>query len=218
MNERPFQKLPGCRASAFTELDAPALQPLPVQPYELARFKAVTVHIDYHIEIDKHRYSVPHALVGLKLDARITAGAVELLHRGRRVASHARNDRVGGYTTAVEHMPAAHRAHLEWTPQRLIHWGQQIGGATGALVARLLQEQRHPEHGYRACLGLLSLSRRYGRDRLEAACALALELGVHRYRHVRDILINNRDRAAATTPVEWVSPSHAHVRGSSYYQ
>ncbi|WP_413926074.1 Mu transposase domain-containing protein [Caballeronia cordobensis] len=217
LNERPFQKLPGCRASAFTELDAPALQPLPVQPYELARFKAVTVHIDYHIEIDKHRYSVPHALVGLKLDARITAGAVELLHRGRRVASHARNDRVGGYTTVVEHMPAAHRAHLEWTPQRLIHWGQQIGGATGALVARLLQEQRHPEHGYRACLGLLSLSRRYGRDRLEAACALALELGVHRYRHVRDILINNRDRAAATTPVEWVSPSHAHVRGSSYY-
>ncbi|AOJ17108.1 IS21 family transposase [Burkholderia vietnamiensis] len=218
LNERPFQKLPGCRASAFVELDAPALQPLPLQPYELARFKTVTVHIDYHVEINKHRYSVPHALVGLKLDARITAGAVELLHRGRRVASHARNDCTGSYTTVVEHMPAAHRAHLEWTPQRLIHWGQQIGSATGALVTRLLQEQRHPEHGYRACLGLLSLSRRYGRDRLEAACALALELGVHRYRHVRDILVNNRDRAAATTPADWISPSHAHVRGPSYYQ
>ncbi|CDY74443.1 Mobile element protein [Caballeronia glathei] len=115
-------------------------------------------------------------------------------------------------------MPAAHRAHLEWTPQRLIHWGQQIGAATGVLVTRLLQEQRHPEHGYRACLGLLSLSRRYGRERLEAACALALELGVHRYRHVRDILINNRDRAAVATPADWISPSHAHVRGPGYYQ
>ena len=137
LNGRLFQKLPGCRATAFAELDAPALQPLPVQPYELARFKLVTVHIDYHVEIDKHRYSVPQALVGLKLDARITAGAVELLHRGRRAASHARNDRVGGHTTVVEHMPAAHRAHLEWTPQRLIHWCQQVGGATGALVTRL---------------------------------------------------------------------------------
>jgi transposase len=109
---RPAE-LPGCRASASANLDAPALQPLPAQPYELARFKTVTVHIDYHVEINKHRYSVPHALVGLKLDARITAGAVERLHRGRRVASHARNDRAGGYTTVVEHMPAAHRAHLE---------------------------------------------------------------------------------------------------------
>lgn len=218
LNERPFQKLPGCRASAFAQLDAPVLLPLPAQPYELARFKTVTVHIDYHVEVSKHRYSVPHALVGLKLEARITGGAIELLHRGRRVASHARNDRAGGYTTIVEHMPAAHRAHLEWTPQRLQHWAQQIGAATAALVTRLLEEQRHPEHGYRACLGLLSLSRRYGRDRLEAACALALELGVHRYRHVREILLNNRDRAVAMTPADWTSPSHAHVRGPGYYQ
>jgi hypothetical protein len=206
------QKLPGCRTSSFAELEAPALQSRPALPYVPARFRTVTLHIDNHFEIDQHRYSVPHALVGLKLDARITAGAVELLHRGCRVASRARNDRADADTTVVEHMPAAHRAHLEWTPQRLVHWSQQIGAATGALVTRLLQEQRHPEHGYRACLGLPSLSRRYGRERLEAACVLALELGVHHYRHVRDILIDNRGRASTATPSMMMQHTLAQLR------
>lgn len=218
VNERPFQKLPGSRASVFAELDAPALLPLPPQRYELARFKTVKVHIDYHIEVDGHRYSVPHALVGQTLEARLTKRGVELLLRGQRVAAHVRSDRRGGYTTVEAHMPAAHRAHLEWTPQRLIEWGQQIGMACGELITRLLQTYKHPEHGYRSCLGLLSLSRRYGRERLEAACERALALGTVRYRHVRDLLANNRDLIAQEKPAEWTSPAHANVRGPDYYQ
>jgi transposase len=127
LNERPFQKLPGSHASVFAQIDAPALQPLPLQPYELAHFKTAKVHIDYHVEIEQHRYSVPHALVGQTVEARITASGVELLHHGQRVTSHARNRQRGGFTTVAEPMPTAHRAHLEWTPQRLIHWGQGIG-------------------------------------------------------------------------------------------
>lgn len=218
VNERPFQKLPGSRASTFTELDAPALMPLPVQPYELARFKTVKVHIDYHVELEGHRYSVPHALVGQTLEARITGHGVELLLRGQRVAAHARNDRRGGYTTVDLHMPAAHRAHLQWTPQRLIDWGQRIGLACGEFVTRLLQTYKHPEHGYRSCLGLLSLSRRYGNDRLEAACERALALGTFRYRHVRDLLANNRDLVPQEASADWTSPAHANVRGPGYYQ
>ena len=218
LNQRPFQKLPGSRASVFAELDAPALMPLPAQPYELARFKTVKVHIDYHVELDGHRYSVPHALVGQALEARLTRHGVELLLRGQRVAAHARSDRRGGYTTVEAHMPAAHRAHLEWTPQRLIDWGQRIGLACGELVTRLLQTYKHPEHGYRSCLGLLSLSRRYGNDRLEAACERALALGTFRYRHVRDLLANNRDLVAQQASSEWSSPAHANVRGPDYYQ
>ena len=155
VNERPFQKLPGSRASTFAEIDAPVLMPLPAQLYELARFKTVKVHIDYHVELHGHRYSVPHALVGQMLEARITGHGVELLLRGQRV-----------------------------------------GLACGELVKRLLQTYKHPEHGYRSCLGLLSLSRRYGNDRLEAACERALALGTFRYRHVRDLLANNRDTRA----------------------
>jgi transposase len=218
LNEKPFQKLPGSRASTFAALDAPALLPLPSQPYEMAQFKTVKVHIDYHVDVEQHRYSVPHALVGQALEARITTAVIELLHRGQRVASHARSSRHGGFTTTAAHMPAAHRAHMEWTPQRLIHWGQSIGPATGEAVTRLMQENKHPEHGYRACLGLLSLAKRFGKPRLEAGCMLALQIGACQYRHVRNILVNNRDQSAPATAGDWVSPNHAHVRGPGYYQ
>ena len=218
LNLKLFQKLPGSRASAFKELDAPALQPLPAQPYELATFKTVRVHIDYHVEFDGHRYSVPNALVGRVLEARATARAVEVLHRGERVASHLRSAHVGGLTTVAEHMPVAHQAHMQWSPQRLIHWGQSIGVATGRTVERILAERKHPEHGYRACLGLLSLVKRFGKPRLEAACLIALELGTTRVSHVRDILASGRDQLAPVSVPEWTSPEHANVRGPGHYQ
>ncbi|MEC5215029.1 transposase [Polaromonas sp. CG_9.5] len=218
LNAKPFQKLPGCRASSFAELDAPALQPLPLQTWELAVYKTVRVHIDQHVEFEGHRYSVPHSLVGLALEARITARAVEIVHRGERVACHLRCAHKGGFTTVPEHLSAAHRAHLEWTPERLIHWGTSIGVATGRIVTRLLEERQHPEHGYRACLALLSLARRYGKPRLEAACLIALELGTTKSAHVRDILANGRDLLVPVATPEWTSPVHAHVRGPGYYQ
>lgn len=153
------------------------------------------------------------------MEARITAHAVELLHRGQRVASHPRST-AGAATTLAQHMPAAHRAHLQWTPERLIHWGQSIGPATAEVVTHLLQRHAHPEPGYRSCLGLLALAKRYGKPRLEAACGLAVHIGASQYRHVRDILANNRDKVGLTSTDqgEWVSPDHAHVRGPSYYQ
>jgi transposase len=218
LNNRPFQKLPGSRASVFAEIDRPALLPLPAHRYELARFKTVKVNIDYHVEVDYHRYSVPHPFVGQELDARLTAHAVELLLRGQRIASHVRSNRRGGFTTLPEHMPAAHRAHLEWSPQRLIAWGARIGVATGEVVRRLLAERKHPEHGYRACLGLLSLAKRFGTARLEAACERALALGAFQYRHVRDVLLNNRDRIAPGTSADWTAPAHENVRGPGYYR
>ena len=217
LNNRAFQKLDGSRASLFAALDAPALSSLPAQPWQWATFKTVKVHIDYHVEVDSHRYSVSHSLVGLELEARVTDALVELLHRGQRVACHARSERRGGFTTLDEHMPAAHRAHKQWTPERLIHWGSGIGANTGIFVTQLLQRFRHPEHGYRSCLGLLSLAKRYGNARVEAACTLALELGAGHYRHVRDILANGRDLAAKPATTDWVSPPHDNVRGAANY-
>ena len=117
-----------------------------------------------------------------------------------------------------EHLSAAHRAHLQWTPERLIHWGETIGVATGRFVVRLLEQRRHPEHGYRACLGLLSLAKRYGKPRLEAACLLALEIGVTKYTNVREILANGRDQERTKDTTQWTSPEHEHVRGAAYYQ
>jgi transposase len=218
LNERRFQKIDGSRASLFASLDAPALSGLPPQRWQWVSFKTVKAHIDYHVEVDFHRYSVPHSLVGLELEARITDALVEVLHRGQRVACHARISRRGGFTTLDEHMPAAHRAHKQWTPERLIHWGGEVGPSTRAFVTQLLQRFRHPEHGYRSCLGLLSLAKRYGPARLEAACAIALELGAGYYRHVRDILANGRDLVAPAPPEpEWVAPVHANLRGAAYF-
>lgn len=218
LNTKPFQKLPGSRASTFAELDAPALLPLPPQRYEMAHFKTVKVGINYHAEVERHHYSVPHALVGKMLEARITASTVELVHRGQRVASHVRSALQGGSSTVPEHMPAAHRAHMEWTPERLLHWGGTVGPATAEVVARMLSGNRHPEHGYRACLGLQSLARLYGESRLEAACTLALQIGACQCRHVREILANKRDQSVAPPAADWISPAHAHVRGPDYYK
>jgi transposase len=218
LNNRAFQKLPGSRASVFAEIDAPALMALPEQAWEWAVFKTARVHIDSHIEFEGHRYSVPHALVGMALELRITAGAVEVVHRGQRVASHMRCAHKGGYTTVVEHLPEHHQAQAQWTPERLINWGQRIGVACATTVERMLQRQQHPEHAYRACLGLLSLSKRYGEARLESACTLACQLGTSKYTHIRDILVNRRDLLQPSTTPEWSSPTHAHVRGAGYYQ
>lgn len=218
LNQRAFQKLPGSRASVFAQFDAPALNALPRQAWQWAVFKTVRAHIDSHVEFEGHRYSVPNALVGVQLELRVTAQAVEVLHRGERVASHMRCAHKGGYTTVVEHLPARHQHHAQWSPERLMDWGQRIGVACAATVEKLLKRQSHPEHAYRACLGLLSLSKRYGQDRLEAACTLALSLGTSKYTHIRDILVNRRDLLQASTAPEWTAPAHAHVRGANYYQ
>ena len=218
LNNKPFQKLPGSRASVFAQIDAPALRTLPMQAWELAEFKTVKAHIDSHVQFDGHHYSVPHALIGQSMEVRATQRCVEVLHRGQRVASHARSAHQGKFTTVTEHLPKAYQAHLQWSPQRLIHWGQDIGVATGGLVSRMLETHQHPEHGYRACLALLSLAKRYGKPRLEGACLIALELGTTKASHVREILANGRDLVKPSTAPDWISPAHANVRGAAYYQ
>lgn len=169
LNRRPFKKLPGNRREWFERLDQPALKPLPALPYQVAFFKRCRFNIDYHIDIEGHHYSVPHALARQEVEARLCCGTVEILHHGKRVASHARSSQRGAHTTVADHMPAAHRAHLEWTPGRFLNWGASIGVAVAQVVRHLLTHRPHPEMGYRACLGLLALAKQYGNARLTYA-------------------------------------------------
>jgi transposase len=221
LNARPFQRLPGSRASAFASLDRPALRPLPATPYVYAEWAKVKVAFDYHVEVDEHYYSVPHALVGHEAMARVTAATVEVYHQSQRVATHARSYQRGTHTTLAEHMPASHRAHASWTPRRLIEWGRSIGPATGAIVEHLLVTKPHPEQGYRACLGLLALARRYGEPRLEAASRLALTLNRPTRASVESILKTGRDQrpahVGATSTDAPELPAHDNVRGPAYY-
>ena len=165
-------------------------------------------------------YSVPHALVREKGELPHTAQTVEVYYRGQRVASHRRSSVRGQHTTKPEHMPKAHQKHLDWMPSRLIRWGSTIGPQTAGLVEAILSERPHPEQGYRSCLGILRLGKRYGPERLEAACARALAVGARSYRHVDSILKHGLDRMpplvpAATPPRPPVL--HENVRGRDYY-
>ena len=217
LNTRSFKKLPGNRRSAFDALDRPAMKPLPAVPYEYALWKAATVGIDYHIDIERHYYSVPHALVGETVEARYSAATVECYYRARRVAVHGRSYQVGAHTTLPEHMPKAHRAHAEWSPSRLIHWAGTVGPNTQAVVEYQLTHKPHPEQGYRACLGVMALAKEYGPERLEAAAARAVAIGSPTRSSVKSILQRRLDRGGTTTTDEQTVPTHDNVRGPGYY-
>ncbi len=218
LNSRPFQKLPGTRKSLFDSLDRPAMQPLPATPYQYAEWKKVRVNIDYHVAIDKHYYSVPYQLVKQQLEARITSNTVELMHKGRRVASHRRSYRPGAHTTVNVHMPKAHREYAEWTPERLVRWAGETGPATVKLVEKILTSRPHPQHGFRACLGLMRLGKRYSTVRLEAASRRALAIGSCSYKSVESILKNGLDRKPLpSTTMETPAIEHHNLRGSDYY-
>ena len=218
LNERPFQRLPGSRRSAFEALDKPALKPLPHTPYEYAEWKQVKPGIDYHVELDMHYYSVPHRWVGHVLDMRSTATVIEVFRKSQRVASHPRSHK-GGFTTLPEHMPSSHRAHQQWSPGRVLNWAKDSGPATLEVVKRQLQDLPHPEHGYRRCLGLLSHARRYSKPRLEAACERALAIHSPSYRSVTSILKQGLDRQPLPEDgaAQEELPLHANVRGPGYY-
>lgn len=213
-----FRGLGVSRADLLKE-ERSALLPLPADRYELATFKRAKVSIDYHVEFDDHYYSAPYRLIHEQVEVRATRGTVEILHKGQRVASHLRSyGKTKKYVTDPSHMPAAHREHLQWTPSKLIEWGSSVSPSVGEVVETILRTRPHPEHGYRACLGLKRLAKRYGHERLGAACARALAMRSPGYRTVADILKNGMDRVppkprSATAPVI----EHQNVRGPEYY-
>ncbi len=200
LNQRRFRKREGTRASLFAELDRPALQPLPSERYELSEWKSVRANIDYHVEIDRHYYSVPYQLVGRALEARFTATTVEIFHRSMRVASHPRSSAAYRHTTNPEHRPKSHQAHLEWSPSRLIHWAESVGPATAQIINSILETKPHPEMGYRSCLGILRLAKTYSNERLESASQRALQLRAFSYQSLRSILKNSLDRQLSLEP------------------
>ncbi len=220
LNDRPMRTYRASRRELFLRLDQPALRPLPGKPFVFSEWKLAKVNIDYHVELDGHYYSVPHALVGAEVDLCFTARTLEVYRRGERVASHRRGGQRGRHTTKPSHMPKSHQKHMAWTPSRLIHWGENVGKSTGALVTAILADRPHPEQGYRSCLGILRLGKRYGNDRLEAACARAHRVGARSYRHVESILKNGLDRVEPVSAQKSPQPSlalHENVRGSDYY-
>jgi transposase len=219
LNQRPFRKRPGCRRSLFESLEQPALRTLPGERFTYAEWKKARVHIDYHVEVEGHYYSVPYQLVSQQLDVRVSAQTVECFAKGKRVSSHLRSLSRGAHTTQSGHMPRPHREYAEWTPERLVRWAREAGPSVGGLIERVMSTRAHPQQGFRSCLGIMRLSQRYGAERLEAACQRALQVDAVSYRSVRSILQMGLDRqeVPAGEPPAALPQVHENLRGSSYY-
>lgn len=221
LNDRKMRVYGVSRRELFSRTEKAALLPLPTERFAYAEWKNVGVNkLDYHVEIEGHFYSAPHDLVGPRLEARVTGTTVELYQRGERITSHVRSDARGRFTTKAEHMPKSHQKHLEWTPERITHWAASVGPNTKALVAAILADRPHPEMGYRSCLGILRLGKKYP-DRLDAACARALVAGARSYKSVDAILKRGLDRQPLPA-VKDAQPSlplgtHENVRGPDYF-
>ena len=220
LNNRQMKHLKRSRRQLFEAIDKPALKPLPQRPYEYAERKMATVAINYHVGLNRHYYSVPYTLVGGRVEIRATATVVEIFHRGQRVASHLRDDTPGRYTTEDSHMPSNHKRRKErWSPERFIRWAQGMGPQTSQFIKELLYLRRHPEQAYKSCMGVLKLADKYSPERLEKACTMANESNLCSYRHIKNILKNNMDKAITQGSSEAYPASiHEYVRGQHYYQ
>jgi transposase len=218
-NGKPFQKRPGSRRSMFDELDKPALRCLPAERYVFASWKLVRPHLEYHVAIEGHYYSVPHQLVGKQLDARITAGTIEIFFKSKRVASHVRSPRQGGSSTIREHMPPAHLAHADMGEEKILAWAQNVGPNTLEFTIQMIASRMHPQQAYRSCHGVLALGKKHGNDRLEAATSRAVKLGSFTLKSVDAILRHNLDSQPLETaePATLPKVTHVNVRGGSYY-
>ncbi|MGN7875916.1 IS21 family transposase [Roseateles sp. 22389] len=214
LNGRPFQKLPGSRASAFASLDRPHLRSLPATPYEYVEFRRARVGMDKMVTVAGRLYSVPAKFVSQVVDVRVTAGAVEVLFGGRRVASHAQTPGIEPVIDPAHLTPAEHAYGL-WSPDRELQWAAEIGPQTTSFVEQRLTASGGKTAGYRLGLGMRKLSAEFGTDRLEAACAKAISNGATSVSSLRAILVHRLDTFdGSVTEANFV---HENLRGPEHY-
>ena len=213
INRRPMPHLDKSRQELFEAVDHPALHPLPSTPYEFARLKTCRVNIDYHVEYNRHFYSVPYTLIHEEVTLRATERTLEILHKGRSVAVHPRSDVPGRYSTQPTHMPVRHQKALEWSPERFVRWAEDIGPATSQVIQAVLAGRTHPEQAYRSSLGILNLASRFDKASLETACQQALAAPqLLSYREIKRRLESQHADQSE------VPPAHGNIRGEAYYR
>lgn len=219
LNNRPMRKLKTTRAALFEGVEKHALRALPVEPYVYAEWKICRVGLDYHVDVAGHYYSVPHRYLRAQVDVRIAARTVEIFFKSERIAAHMREATCGRHTTQDDHMPETHRAYKDMTVDKVMASADRIGASTGMLVRLIIEAKHHPLQGVRSSLGIISLTRQFGPERVEAACLRALEHGARGYGSVKSILENKLDQRQPIKPEPDLRPigAHANVRGRTYY-
>ena len=220
VNGRPQRLLGGVsRRELFERIERSTLIGLPATRFEPSKWQTAKVNHDYHVEVERHYYSVMHTLVGESVEARVTAHGVELFLHGKRIAAHQRSLVPYRRTTDPEHRPQNHRAWIERDPGGLLAWASTLGPCTTAYMQRLLDVDTnlHPDTRWRSGAGLRRVGNKYGAARTERACEIALRLGGRSYKPVANILKHSREQheiaRSEATPIV-----HNQVRGPRYYQ
>lgn len=216
-NSRPMQRLGRSRKELFLAVDKPHANPLPASRYVFSRWITASCGFDYHIQVEKHYYSVPYQYYGTQFDVRFNERVVEIFVNRRRIALHQRNLKEYGYTTNEEHLPPKHRGYLQWTPARLINWGCKIGFHTGQLVKAILASKRYPEQGFRPARAVLQLGQSFGNDRLEKAAEIALQHNRIRVREIKEILKKAMNRQPDELDQGTVQ-NITNIRGADYFK
>ena len=214
LNDKPFQKLPGSRRSRFEEAERAALSPLPARPYVFAVWKKTKVHLDYHVEVERHYYSVPYAHSGKTVDVRLSERTIEIFLRGKVVAAHIRSRTAGEVTTIAAHRPERHQGMIDLSHEKLLSRAEAIGPATVEILGAQLHQRNHPEQVLRTSLGILRLAIDYSPAALEIASIRALEVNVFTYRALQGFLRAPRPQTQAPPP----RIEHENIRGAQYFE
>ncbi len=222
-NNQLFQGRQHSRSQLFAESEKPLLQELPTFPFQISKTVLAKVQKNYHVILgeDQHQYSVPYTLVGVRVRIVYTNDNVEIYDGLDRVVCCQRNRRKYGYTTDARHMPENHRSYYAqkgWDGEYFKKQAGKIGEKTLEAITRILENKAFPEQTYNSCLGVLSLGKKYGGQRLEAACTRALQGARISYMMLKNILKSNLDQAPLQAEIDFTPPDHDNLRGSSYYR
>ena len=219
-NKSPFQKKEHSRWTLFHDNEKACLKPLAIEKYELRDYKTATVQKNCHVYYspDKNYYSVPHTLIGKKIKLILTHSVVEIYHQQTRVAFHSRSRKAFDYVTLKEHLPVNHTYNLDWSSEYFINWATKIGVNTKESIEKILLQKQYPEQNYKSCMGILSMAKKVGNQRLDNACKRALLFDAVGYNPIKNILEKGLDKLEEQVKLFYTIPiQHDHIRGSEYY-
>lgn len=219
-NRQLFQGKAYSRRQRFEALEAQSLMPLPIQAYRPKAFRMAKVHPNCHVLLgeDKHYYSVPYRFVGQSVKLIYTAQTVEIYHEHQRIVVYERQLTAYQYTTRTEHLPSQQQWMQQWSAEYFLEQARQVGPHTRGALENLLLHRSYPQQAYRSCAGILSLTRKVGSQRLEAACERALAYGAVSYKLIRKILERELDLVSVSSPSDPSLPTHENIRGAGAYQ
>jgi len=218
-NSKIMKRLNKSRNTLFKELDEPYLQPLVANSYIYKEFKIATVNIDYHIELQAARYSVPFKYLGEKVEVRYSTSTVEIYHKSKLIATHPRYYD-SGYSTIKEHMPLNHQhQEMKFNPKRYLNWAKSIGNQAVEFTQKILDKEQYPSYAYRKLNAILSLAKQYEKYEVDLALGYAISINATTVVSIKSILSKKLYyKKPANNLINHAQNNHSNIRGNTEYK